>query len=306
MQLSEIRIGDRHRKDLGDIDSLAASIKNLGLLQPVVVTPDGRLVAGHRRIEAVKLLGWSDIPAVAPTTLDSTVKLLQAEQDENTERKEFTPSEKAALADVLEPLEREEARKRQSELNRPQRASGEFPEAPRGNALDKIADAVGMSRKTLLHTREVVQKAKDEPEFFEPIRKEMDETGKVDPAYQAVQETEVIRQEAEAKGEALSPADVLALREIRKLERELDAGKNGAAPTDRPKRRPPKIDMGPRNEAQQAGRILVLLQMVATQTEMTGTEFRKLGEQFPGFLTGALEHTPKVRQLVDEIEGVTL
>ncbi len=34
--ISAIRVGERHRKDMGDIDALAASIENVGLLQPIV------------------------------------------------------------------------------------------------------------------------------------------------------------------------------------------------------------------------------------------------------------------------------
>jgi len=44
--LSDIVIGARHRKDLGDIAALAASIADVGLLHAIVVTPDNRLIAG--------------------------------------------------------------------------------------------------------------------------------------------------------------------------------------------------------------------------------------------------------------------
>ncbi|SRR6266851_5612839 len=40
-RIGEIRVGRRHRRDLGDIDGLAASIADIGLLQPVVIMPDG-------------------------------------------------------------------------------------------------------------------------------------------------------------------------------------------------------------------------------------------------------------------------
>jgi ParB/RepB/Spo0J family partition protein len=61
-KISDIVVGTRHRRDMGDIDGLAASIKELGLLQPIVVRPDGVLVAGERRLRAAKLLGWTEIP----------------------------------------------------------------------------------------------------------------------------------------------------------------------------------------------------------------------------------------------------
>jgi ParB family transcriptional regulator, chromosome partitioning protein len=63
MRISDIKIDRRRiRKDLGDIASLAESIKELGLLQPIVVFADGRLIVGERRLRAVRLLGWKEIP----------------------------------------------------------------------------------------------------------------------------------------------------------------------------------------------------------------------------------------------------
>ena len=50
--ISSIHIGKRHRKDMGEIDALARSMADLGLLQPIVIRPDDRLIAGHRRLAA--------------------------------------------------------------------------------------------------------------------------------------------------------------------------------------------------------------------------------------------------------------
>jgi ParB family transcriptional regulator, chromosome partitioning protein len=52
--ISEIKIGKRYREDLGDIDELAASIAELGLLHPIVVSQHNLLLAGERRLEAFK------------------------------------------------------------------------------------------------------------------------------------------------------------------------------------------------------------------------------------------------------------
>jgi ParB family chromosome partitioning protein len=54
MPIANIRVGERHRKDMGDLDGLAASIAEFGgLLQPIVVRPDGTLIAGERRLRAI-------------------------------------------------------------------------------------------------------------------------------------------------------------------------------------------------------------------------------------------------------------
>lgn len=57
MPVDKIRVGARHRKGVGDLEELAASISEVGLLHPPVVTSAGVLVAGARRLEACKRLG---------------------------------------------------------------------------------------------------------------------------------------------------------------------------------------------------------------------------------------------------------
>ena len=62
VNVEDIKLGERHRSDLGDIASLAESIIEVGLLHPIVVTPSRLLIAGRRRLEACKALGWSTVP----------------------------------------------------------------------------------------------------------------------------------------------------------------------------------------------------------------------------------------------------
>jgi hypothetical protein len=62
LPIDKIVVGERHRRDLGDIDGLAASMEILGLLHPIVVTPEGLLICGERRLRAATLLGWKMIP----------------------------------------------------------------------------------------------------------------------------------------------------------------------------------------------------------------------------------------------------
>ena len=173
MRIADIRIGERHRKDMGDIEGLARSIDEIGLLHPVVVRPDGVLVAGERRIKACQMLGWQDIP-VTVIDLDAIVR---GECDENQKRKDWTPTEAVAIAKALEPLEREAARGRQ-EATQGNRQSGveKFSEPERGRALDKVANAVGMSRPTLTKAQEVIEAAEENPELFGDLPDKMDET----------------------------------------------------------------------------------------------------------------------------------
>jgi ParB-like chromosome segregation protein Spo0J len=62
LKIDKIKVRDRYRKHLGDVDALAASIEELGLLHPIVTRPDGRLIAGERRLAACRRLGWKTVP----------------------------------------------------------------------------------------------------------------------------------------------------------------------------------------------------------------------------------------------------
>ena len=67
MKISEIIVNNRIRKDLGDIQTLADSIKEIGLVNPIAVYYDEKmrpiLIAGYRRIKAFELLARDEIPA---------------------------------------------------------------------------------------------------------------------------------------------------------------------------------------------------------------------------------------------------
>jgi ParB-like chromosome segregation protein Spo0J len=115
LPVSEIIVGTRYRQDLGDIAGLAKSIADVGLLQPVVVTKDKRLVAGARRLAAVCLLGWTDVPVLVMHSPGSALLALHAERDENACRKELMPSEAAAIGAALEAQGRTEAEDRQAQ-----------------------------------------------------------------------------------------------------------------------------------------------------------------------------------------------
>ena len=179
LAIADITVGERHRKDLGDIPALAASIAELGLLQPIVVTPDHKLIAGHRRIAAFEELGRTNIPVMV-IDLDD---LLRGERAENTMRKDFTPSEAVAIGKALEERERELAHARET-------LGKVFLGSERGKTLDKVGAALGMSGTTYARAKAVARAAETDPETFGPIAAEMDRTGKV---YRAFNQTRALQ-----------------------------------------------------------------------------------------------------------------
>lgn len=96
ISIASISVENRFRKDMGNLDALAASIKELGQLQPIIINKDRRLIAGGRRLAAMKMLGRDTI-AASVFDLDD-LDALKVERDENDQRKEPTISEKVALA----------------------------------------------------------------------------------------------------------------------------------------------------------------------------------------------------------------
>lgn len=111
--VASIRVGNRFRRDLGDLDELCASIEKLGLLQPITLTPDGTLVCGARRLAAVKRLGWDRVKVWITSGVSTRLAQVLAEEHENTIRKPFTPTEAAALYAELKQLYAADAARRQ-------------------------------------------------------------------------------------------------------------------------------------------------------------------------------------------------
>jgi ParB family transcriptional regulator, chromosome partitioning protein len=103
LPLSTLQPSPRNpRRRLDNIDDLADSIREYGLLQPIVVRsmPDGyQVVAGHRRLEAMRALGWDTVPAVVQTANDAQAYLLAL--IENLQREDLTPREESAALEEL-------------------------------------------------------------------------------------------------------------------------------------------------------------------------------------------------------------
>jgi ParB-like chromosome segregation protein Spo0J len=190
MALKEIHVGNRFRKDMGDIDGLAASMSDVGLLQPVAVWPDGKLACGRRRLLAAKKLGWESIPVLVLETADDLVQQLKVERDENTCRKDFLPTEALAVGKAIEERLAKEAKERQAaagprEGRGKKTGSGNFPEPVNGKAgqtRDKVGESVGMSGKTYEKAKKVEEAAKTDPKNFGDLPDRMDRKS-VDAAY---------------------------------------------------------------------------------------------------------------------------
>lgn len=84
-----IERSERQRRELTGIEDLAESIRRTGLINPIVITQDGVLVAGERRLTACKMLGWTSIPAQFTSDL-SALELHVIELEENIKREQLS------------------------------------------------------------------------------------------------------------------------------------------------------------------------------------------------------------------------
>ena len=123
----------RTRWDEEEIKALAASIREVGILQPIVVRRSGEsgyeLVAGERRLRAAKVAGLATVPVVLRDTEDAD--LLREALIENIHRQDLGPIELAeAFRQLLEDL---------------------------GLKQEELADRVGVSRSHIANTIRLLQ-----------------------------------------------------------------------------------------------------------------------------------------------------
>lgn len=80
MKVSDITVSDNVR--IGELslpDSFVFSIKELGIIQPLVVNESGQLIAGHRRLAGAIEVGLEEVPVVVRSSLTSRTAVQVAE-----------------------------------------------------------------------------------------------------------------------------------------------------------------------------------------------------------------------------------
>lgn len=143
--VDSIRVGSRHRADLGDIDALAESIDRQGLLQPITVTPEGVLVCGARRLAALRQLRIRTVSVWVRAGISDRLTQVLAEQDENAHHKPLSPSEAAALYRECKTLLAEDAARRQ--------VASRFGSVDKPGAIDGAVTVTAPSKRNDRDTR---------------------------------------------------------------------------------------------------------------------------------------------------------
>jgi ParB family chromosome partitioning protein len=196
--------GWRIREDLGDMDSLIASVDVIGFVQPITITRSGALVSGQRRLHAARALGLRRVDVWVRTDVDSELELLLAEHQENVHAKPFTRTEQARFYERLKRIFAEDAAARQRatrfgasgapDSGAPEaHGAGQLESAP-GEAGKRAAIVVTGHRAdyTLEHVLEVLHLLDDGSvsaglrAAAADAKSRMDRTGKVEPHWAEV------------------------------------------------------------------------------------------------------------------------
>jgi len=165
LAINSIVIGERRREDDGDIAGLAASLKRFGLFHPVVVDDQGNLVAGGRRLEAARQLGWETIPVRHLGELTEAERR-EIELEENLRRKDLTPYERdKALVQLVAVAQ--QAAQQESEL-RAESARNSRGRPPMPGSLRDVAERIGRPVKTIHDATQRVAAAEKYPELQSP------------------------------------------------------------------------------------------------------------------------------------------
>lgn len=165
--ISDIKVGPRFRKDLGDIAAFAETIqKTEGLLQPIGITKDNELACGQRRLKAYELLGYTEVPFYIVPTKD----ILLAELYENDGRKDFTVSERVA---ILEEVERQRIGHRIGVGKGAKLAP--FQKEQKGKkSRDIVAQYTNVKPSRLQMEKKLVYAARDNPGKFDRLLKSVE------------------------------------------------------------------------------------------------------------------------------------
>lgn len=105
VEIDRLWWSDRKRDDFGDLEGLADSIREKGIIQPLTATPEFELLAGERRLTAAKMAGLTHVPCLLRKKED-VVDAREIELIENLFRKNPTWNEECALVKEIDQLYR--------------------------------------------------------------------------------------------------------------------------------------------------------------------------------------------------------
>lgn len=145
LKIEQVIVEERVRKDFGNLDEFANSIREVGLIQPLVISRDFKLIAGERRLRALKKIGLTELIHAKHFIFNDEQDELRRkaiECEENIRRKAFTWQEeilaKKRLFDLMQQIHGK------ATAGRPSTAAS-FGVTSSGFGVNKLASLLGES-----------------------------------------------------------------------------------------------------------------------------------------------------------------
>jgi ParB-like chromosome segregation protein Spo0J len=171
--IKDIRASDRRREEFGDIEALAKSIAEYGLINPITVDSEYNLLAGERRMRACKALKWKEIPCRLYGDLTDKERQ-EIEIEENVRRKDLTAAERSKTlvdlaefaAEVLRETVREDSLPEsgnESSLGKRKSGGQQKPDSEK-----KVSDRIGVPQQTINDAKHHVSAFNKYPELAGP------------------------------------------------------------------------------------------------------------------------------------------
>jgi ParB family chromosome partitioning protein len=207
MAISAITVPRSWQTSTVNVDGLVESMRDLGQLQPIIVTAGGELIAGYHRLVAAQRLGWAEIDVVVFELEDTKRRL--ATLDENLMRRKLP---------ALEHSEALHERKRLYESLHPEtkqhRAGGVGKAAKSATALSAVAQTfvadtsarMNVSRRTIQEYTQVASMSSEVRDLLRasPVVDKIKDLGKV---------ARLPPSEQKAVAKALSKGDAKTVKE---------------------------------------------------------------------------------------------
>lgn len=208
-KLSELKATNPYLRMGTDVTELEKSIGTLGLIAPLVITPDNVILAGARRYQAMMNLGFTEAPVMVVDKNELERELVSI--DENLVRKDLSKIEVEShlrrakeIYEALNPTEEIVTKTEEEAAEAPAKEDKEV--FPAQNFLEMVSEKTGLSPKQI---HEAIQR----DEKAAPVVKEARRNGELSLS----QTNEIVKLKKEEQEAAIEHIKELPVRDIKKF-----------------------------------------------------------------------------------------